>query len=166
LRAFLDSGVARQYGSLFLVNPSAADEAVNVELLRAHGFAMGTNDCYTAPHYAAPIQDWALVELLNGRRPQYVVLCIGGGAQEPLGLFLKKHLDYRPAIICTGAAIAFMTGRQAWIPTWLDASGLGWLARCIDDPSRFVRRYADAVPLWRLVYGYGNEMPPLLGQDA
>jgi N-acetylglucosaminyldiphosphoundecaprenol N-acetyl-beta-D-mannosaminyltransferase len=58
---------------------------------------------------------------------------------------------YKPTIICTGAAIAFLTGRQATIPKSLDYLYLGWLSRCIFDPKRFVPRYISGFKLFNLI---------------
>jgi N-acetylglucosaminyldiphosphoundecaprenol N-acetyl-beta-D-mannosaminyltransferase len=163
LRAFLESGRGRGQGELFLVNPSQEDTELNIEWLRAAGFSVGLDDCYTAPRYdPASITDPALCALLEARRPKYVMLNIGGGVQEPLGFYLRRSLGYKPAIICTGAAIAFLTGRQANIPGWVDALGLGWLARVFDDPRRFVPRYLRAAGLAKLVLQHKGRMPPLV----
>jgi UDP-N-acetyl-D-mannosaminuronic acid transferase (WecB/TagA/CpsF family) len=49
------------------------------------------------------------------------------GVQERLGYALRKQLSYKPAILCLGAAIAFLSGGQANIPNWADRLMLGWL---------------------------------------
>ncbi len=49
--------------------------------------------------------------------------------QERLGYALRKQLSYKPAILCLGAAIAFLSGGQANIPNWADRLMLGWLFR-------------------------------------
>ena len=64
----------------------------------------------------------------------------------------NSHLPSRrkrvPAILCTGAAIAFFTGGQTGIPKWADRLYLGWLWRICEDPRRYGRRYG--VALWQL----------------
>lgn len=161
LRAFLAEPSAREPGALFLVNPTADDGQANLRYLRGRGFSLTGDDLYTAPQFTERFEDPQLLGRLEARRPRYVMLNVGGGVQEPLGLYLKKHLSYRPGIICTGAAIAFLTGRQARIPPWLDEFGLGWLARTLRHPKRFGRRYLDAVGLAKLVIEYGRNLPPL-----
>lgn len=61
----------------------------------------------------------------------------------------------RPAIICTGAAIAFLSGRQANIPVWADRLMLGWLFRTLSNPARFVPRYWKALRLVPLLWRHG-----------
>ena len=88
-----------------------------------------------------------------------IVLGVGGGTQERLGLYLKQHLSYRPAIHCIGAAIAFLSGDQVRIPVWADTLGLGWLYRTVADPKRFFPRYWDARHLAPLLLKYRDRLP-------
>ena len=62
---------------------------------------------------------------------------------------MKNNLSYSPGIICTGAAIAFLTGAQATLPNWVDKIYMGWLARIIQNPLQFFMRYLKA---FRLIY--------------
>jgi UDP-N-acetyl-D-mannosaminuronic acid transferase (WecB/TagA/CpsF family) len=133
-----------------------------VKWLAAQGIHVGTEHTYVAPQYDPDhVFDDELVLALEKHRPAFVVLNVGGGIQEPLGLYLRESLSYAPAIVCTGAAIAFLSGTQAPIPNWVDRAGLGWLARCIEDPARFVPRYLSALRLAFLVMRFGHRMPPL-----
>jgi len=95
-------------------------------------------------------------------RPDHVVICVGSGPQEKLGLFLKRELSYGPGIHCLGAAIGFLSGEQASIPAWADRAYLGWLLRCIDDPRTFVPRYLKAFRLVYLLARYGATPPPIV----
>ena len=67
------------------------------------------------------------------------------------GFYLKNNLKYRPMIICTGAAIAYLTKDQAPINNFIDKIYLGWLLRIIFHPSAFFPRYIDAFKLFFLV---------------
>lgn len=161
LREFVARGVGRAPGEVFLVNPTEDDSAANVALLQERGYAVDRDCCYTAPVYLGSVEDRALIEMLERKRPKYVFINLGGGVQEPLGLFLRKSLSFAPAIICTGAAIAFLTGRQARIPDWADASGLGWLFRIANQPRRFSVRYVESIRLASLLWQYRREAPPM-----
>jgi hypothetical protein len=90
-------------------------------------------------------------------------MAVGGGVQEKLGADLLHRLDYRPAIHCTGAAIGFLTGEQVRIPMWADRFRLGWLFRCVDEPSKFVPRYWEARRLVGLMLHYHGRLP---GSDS
>ena len=88
------------------------------------------------------------------------MLNLAGGKQEVLGAWLKSQLSPPKGIVCTGAAIAFLAGTQAIIPSWADRAGLGWLFRCLYEPKKFVPRYWQALPLLSLVWKYREKMPP------
>ncbi|MDP9187034.1 MAG: WecB/TagA/CpsF family glycosyltransferase [Verrucomicrobiota bacterium] len=120
-----------------------------------------TADFYIAPRYAAQVRDDALVGKIDSHPPAHVVVGIGGGVQEKLGLFLKENLRARPAIHCIGAALAFLTGDQPPIPMWADRFYLGWLLRLIRQPRVFGPRYLSAFKLPALLLRYRQELPPL-----
>jgi N-acetylglucosaminyldiphosphoundecaprenol N-acetyl-beta-D-mannosaminyltransferase len=133
---------------LFLVNPRKEDSVSNIEYLNNNGFQLSDEHSYIAPIYEKnKIEDEALLKILEEKKPKHVIINLGGGVQEVLGAYLKKNLSYKPAIICTGAAIAFLTGEQAHIPTWADKLFLGWLIRCIEKPKQFIPRYLNAFKL-------------------
>jgi UDP-N-acetyl-D-mannosaminuronic acid transferase (WecB/TagA/CpsF family) len=100
-----------------------------------------------------------LLNNIESKKPKYIIINLGGGTQEKLGAYLKTHLSYKPAIICTGAAIAFLTGQQASIPTWGDKFFLGWLFRCIQNPKLYVPRYFKAFRLAAFMFRYGQQQP-------
>lgn len=125
------------------------------------GLNMSDEQFYVAPHYAeGAVSDEALQRKVEAMRPDLIMVNVAGGKQEVLGHWLLQQLDYRPAVICTGAAIAFKTGEQANIPKWGDRLFLGWLLRIFSDPSRYLGRYWRARRLWKLIKRYGAEPPP------
>jgi UDP-N-acetyl-D-mannosaminuronic acid transferase (WecB/TagA/CpsF family) len=109
--------------------------------------------------YGEVIHDPELLSILNSRCPRNIVVTIGGGTQERLGLYLKRNLDFRPAIHCVGAAIAFLSGDQVKIPVWADKLFLGWLFRCLSEPKRYVARYWSARKLFPLMLRYRDQLP-------
>jgi exopolysaccharide biosynthesis WecB/TagA/CpsF family protein len=163
LDALLADGEVRRRRT-FWVMPSVAESEANVAWLLRNGFPqLGPEDVWIAPQYArsGEIADHALLERLEAQRPDLVFLNIGGGVQEPLGAWLRAHLSYRPAIVCTGAAIAFRSGAQARIPLWGDALYLGWVFRICSAPRRFWPRYWKAWRLGRLIFRHGENAPPM-----
>jgi UDP-N-acetyl-D-mannosaminuronic acid transferase (WecB/TagA/CpsF family) len=131
----------------------------NLNWLRSQGIDVPTEFIYEAPMYGGKIEDACLVERLQALRPRHIVVAIGGGTQERLGLDLKRNLDYEPAIHCIGAAIAFLSGDQVRIPNWADRLYLGWLFRCLSSPRRFVPRYLSAPQLSPLLWRYRDQLP-------
>lgn len=154
---------------LMWVMPSEEEGGRVRSLIAELGLDATNQECYVAPFYGKDedYQDPALLERVGEFSPDWVILGIGGGRQEKLGLCLRDNLVASfaenpgtegrrrgPVILCTGGAIAFLTGGQALIPTWADRLYLGWLFRVCHDPRRFGSRYLKAawalpVVLWR-----------------
>ena len=162
IRALLERPELKQPGAVFWVMPSADEDVRNRAWLVANGFPVTPDDVYLAPHYpAGDIHDEELVRRIEARRPRIVMLAIGGGVQERVGLMLRARLPHRPAILCLGAAIAFLTGGQTAIPVWADKLILGWLFRLASNPRKFWRRYWDALALAALLRRHRDRLPPL-----
>jgi UDP-N-acetyl-D-mannosaminuronic acid transferase (WecB/TagA/CpsF family) len=152
--------------SVLWIMPSAAARDQNLAWLRTQGLSFTNEDCYLAPHYPpGSIVDEALVALVKSRRPRHIVVCLGGGTQERLGLMLKRACDFRPSIHCIGAAIGFLSGNQVGIPPWADRFFLGWLCRCFSEPRKFVPRYWKAGRLAALMIRY-RQNPPAIQKKA
>ena len=91
---------------MFTINPSETDSKENHKYLNSIGIKSQMSHSYTAPFYKNEIVDEVLLNQLEKTKPRWILVNIGGGTQEKLGLYLKHNLSYRPAIICTGAALA------------------------------------------------------------
>ena len=217
LRTLLDWAEFRQPGATFWIMPSARDAIGNRAWLAEQGMTVEAADCYLAPVYAphGPLEDPALLALIQSRRPRFVMINLGGGVQERLGYYLKQALEeagsrelgagssaqsselaagspqlsglfaavspsenrgqtpgsqqastvssqvsapaYRPALICTGAAIAFLSNRQVNIPPWADRMFLGWLMRSLSEPRKFLPRYWHSLRLAALLWKHGEK---------
>ncbi len=146
--------------SVLWIMPNAAARDQNLAWLRSQGYDFTDSDCYLAPHYSdGRIVDDILAEMANKRKPRHIVVCLGGGTQERLGLMLKRACNFKPSIHCIGAAIGFLTGNQVHIPAWADTFFLGWLFRCLSEPGKFVPRYWKACKLVPMMIRY-RENPP------
>ena len=142
------------------IMPSQAALQRNLCWLRSKGYPTQEQDCYVAPKYQpGSIVDEELVRLVNERNPRHIIIGLGGGVQEKLGLYLKKNCTARPAIHCIGAAIGFLSGDQVHIPDWADRWILGWLFRCASNPKRFIPRYAKALRLPLVLWRCRDQMP-------
>ena len=161
LRALIGDPVFRATDATFWVMPSQQDQDCNLAWLNGQGLPVEPRHCYLAPKYPkGSVVDEPLLALIEQRRPRYVVINIGGGTQEILGHYLLSRLSYRPAIVCTGAAVAFLSGRQASIHPLVDRLMLGWLARCLDEPKRFIPRYLRALRLFWVLMRYAHRSVP------
>lgn len=161
LREFLSRNDLHSSGGTFWIMASPKSAARNLKWLRSRGVPVSDENVYLAPNYGKTIEDDALLALVRKRRPRHIVITLGGGTQERLGFYLKRHLDFRPAIHCIGAAIAFLSGDQVRIPEWADKYYLGWLFRCFSEPRRYVTRYWHARKLLPLMIRYRENLPSI-----
>jgi N-acetylglucosaminyldiphosphoundecaprenol N-acetyl-beta-D-mannosaminyltransferase len=135
---------------ILTVDPSLIDARLNKKLLNSHNFIYVKN--YIAPIYnVEKISDTRLIKLIKSYKPKYIFINIGGGIQEPLALYIKQ---YAPNVIqfCTGAAIAFFTGRQAKINDLVDSLYLGWLWRIMYNPRVYFIRIIKSLKLIRFFF--------------
>ncbi|MBB5317935.1 WecB/TagA/CpsF family glycosyltransferase [Tunturibacter empetritectus] len=164
LRELLLESDVRKPGNALWIMASPVSAKRNLDWLAGQGIVIPEDNVYMAPMYGnAPIDDPALLERLNRLRPEHVIVTIGGGTQERLGLYLKRNLAYRPAIHCIGAAIAFLSGDQVHIPVWADKFYLGWLFRSLAEPKRYIPRYWDARKLLAIMLRNRSRLPALKG---
>jgi UDP-N-acetyl-D-mannosaminuronic acid transferase (WecB/TagA/CpsF family) len=159
LRHLLLQDEFRQDGKTFWIMANAASAACNAAWLNKIGIPANDVNVYVAPMYGEEINDRLLLEKLRDYRPRHIIVTIGGGNQERLGLYLKRKLDFHPSIHCIGAAIAFLSGDQVRIPVWADKFFLGWLFRCVSEPSRYIIRYWEARKLLPLLLRYRDQLP-------
>jgi UDP-N-acetyl-D-mannosaminuronic acid transferase (WecB/TagA/CpsF family) len=157
-----------EHHNVFWVMPSEEEKERSLAWLKTTTVKATPDDCYVAPYYGGgPIVDFELLKQIEMRQPTVVVIAIGGGVQERLGLYLKDHLSYRPGIFCLGAAIAFMSGGQVHIPNWVDRWMLGWLWRIMSNPVVYAPRYWRALRLGSLVFRFGSQpLPPFKAPRA
>ncbi len=161
LRELLQHGDVREPGNTLWVMAGPESAERNLGWLREHGVEVPPACMYLAPMYEAGVEDPMLLAQVERLRPRHVIVTVGGGTQERLGLYLKRHLSYLPAIHCIGAAIAFLSGDQVRIPVWADRIYLGWLFRSVSEPRRYVPRYWQARKLFRLLLLNRQQMPAL-----
>ena len=159
LRELLRRDEVRQPGGCVWIMANAQSARRNLAWLASQEIQVPEDCVHVAPMLGKDIADPELLELLERLRPRHVIVTIGGGAQERLGLYLKQNLSYLPAIHCIGAAIAFLSGDQVFIPVWADKFYLGWLFRTLSQPRRFLPRYWNARKLFTLIHRYRDQLP-------
>ena len=134
---------------IFLVDPNKFEQKKNREYLRKIGFKYC--DSYVAPKYNySNYRDNLLLRKILSSKPKYVILNLGGGIQEPLANYLNQNLinkEKKVVIICTGAAIGFLTKVQAPITEFYDRIYMGWLIRLIHRPKNYLPRVIKSLKL-------------------
>ena len=160
LKLMLAEPSVREPGAVLWIMPTPAARDKNIAWLRTQGFPTTADDCYLAPMYAkGELSDPVLVEMIHRKRPRHIIVGLGGGVQERLGLHLRRTLDYKPGIHCIGAAIGFLSGEQVNIPVWADYLYLGWLFRSLSEPRKFFPRYWKARKLVGLMRKFRDRLP-------
>jgi len=136
LKTFLDNFKNQQ--KILFIDPSRKSNILNIKFLKSKKII--NFKTYIAPNYNKKFFDLKLLNLINNYKPKYIVINIGGGSQEPLAIYINKNIKYKASIMCTGAALAFMTGEQAPINKFIDKIYLGWLTRIIWNPKLYLGR--------------------------
>jgi len=146
LKLLLETKIIKRK-KFFLVNPNLFEQKKNYYLLKSKGIINQKNYC--APIYnLSNYKDFKLLKEINFYRPDFIVINLGGGIQEPLGAFIKKNIKKKnTAILCTGAAISFLTKVQAPINEFYDKFYLGWMVRLIHKPRNYFPRVISSFKL-------------------
>ena len=160
LRELLKQPDVRKPGNVLWIMAGEVSAKRNLTWLAQEGIEVPQECVYLAPMYSEQkIWDPELLERIERIRPQHILLTLGGGTQERVGLYLKRNLSYLPAIHCIGAAIAFLSGDQVNIPVWADQRSLGWLFRSMSEPRRYMPRSWNARKLLYLLIRYRERLP-------
>ena len=132
--------------SIFSIDPNYKFSKSNKRYLKKLGVKKIYN--YIAPKYdTKKLSDKKLLKEIIKAKPSFIMINIGGGTQEILGLYIKQNLKFKVNILCTGGAISFFTGDQAPINNLIDKLYLGWFLRLIFNPFIFAKRYFYAFKL-------------------
>ena len=129
---------------LFLINPSKKEDEINKKYLFDKNIK--NIDSHIAPIYT-DIEDEKLINKINLFRPRYIIINLGGGVQEPLGIYIRDKIEFNTTILCTGAAIAFLTKEQAPINKVIDRLYLGWFVRFLWNPKNNYKRIISSLKL-------------------
>lgn len=162
LRIFKGKKVSKFSGYLFLKNFLSLNFSKEIKFLsvdpnqeesKANKLLLNKNNIVNLKNYIAPqyikehIVDNNLLEEINRFQPRYIIINLGGGIQELLALYIKNNIKHKISILCTGAAIAFLTKKQAPINDIIDKLYLGWLARIIFNPKKSLIRTVKSLYL-------------------
>ena len=101
--------------------------------------------------------------------PALVVLGMGMPKQERVARLMKHGLHQDVAVVCGGAILDFLSGRQPRAPRWMRRAGLEWAFRLSREPQRLFGRYVIGNPLFlmrtAILAGRGPKTPPPVRSD-
>jgi N-acetylglucosaminyldiphosphoundecaprenol N-acetyl-beta-D-mannosaminyltransferase len=96
-------------------------------------------------HDLTPVEDHAVVHLINAARPHIVWVGLSTPKQERWMAAHRGQIEV-PVMIGVGAAFEFLAGTKRQPPVWMQRHGLEWFFRLCSEPRRLWRRYAYIVP--------------------
>jgi N-acetylglucosaminyldiphosphoundecaprenol N-acetyl-beta-D-mannosaminyltransferase len=144
----LTAAAARRGASIFLLggNPGAAEACA--ERMRSEFPDVRIAGLSSPPHGfekdARAIEE--IVESLRAAAPDIVYLALGFPKQEELALQLAQDLP-TTWFVGVGISFSFVSGEVQRAPRWMQAAGLEWIHRLVQEPRRLFRRYLiDGLP--------------------
>jgi N-acetylglucosaminyldiphosphoundecaprenol N-acetyl-beta-D-mannosaminyltransferase len=144
----LTEAAARKGASIFLLggNPGAAEACA--ERMRAE-YPNVRIAGLMAPPRGFENDSRAIDEIaarLRTAEPGIVYLALGFPKQEQLALQLAPHLP-SAWFVGVGISFSFVAGQVQRAPRWMQAAGLEWMHRLVQEPRRLFRRYViDGLP--------------------
>jgi N-acetylglucosaminyldiphosphoundecaprenol N-acetyl-beta-D-mannosaminyltransferase len=144
----LTAEATRRDASIFLLggNPGAAEACA--ERMRDEYPGVRIAGLMAPPHgfESDPRAIGEIVQTLRAAAPEIVYLALGFPKQEELALQLASLM---PAtwFVGVGISFSFVCGEMRRAPQWMQAAGLEWVARLVQEPRRLFRRYViDGLP--------------------
>jgi N-acetylglucosaminyldiphosphoundecaprenol N-acetyl-beta-D-mannosaminyltransferase len=98
-------------------------------------------------HYAPPLADLErmdhgdALDRIHAAKPDILLVAFGNPKQEK---WIRMHARRSgvPVSIGIGGSLDMLVGDVQRAPGWMQRSGLEWLGRCLQEPSRLLPRYA------------------------
>jgi N-acetylglucosaminyldiphosphoundecaprenol N-acetyl-beta-D-mannosaminyltransferase len=144
----LTAAAARKGASIFLLggNPGAAEACA--KRMRAEYPDVRIAGLLAPPQGfekdARAVEE--IVATLRAAAPEIVYLALGFPKQEELALQLAQHLT-TTWFVGVGISFSFVSGEVQRAPRWMQAAGLEWVHRLVQEPRRLFRRYViDGLP--------------------
>lgn len=121
-------------------SPGAADAAGAKLRRRFPALQIAGTDCPPLGFEKHAEQMAEVERKLAAARPDIVYVALGFPKQEFLIQRLRPLLP-RAAFLGVGISLSFIAGQVKRAPRWVQAVGLEWLHRLVQEPTRLARRY-------------------------
>jgi N-acetylglucosaminyldiphosphoundecaprenol N-acetyl-beta-D-mannosaminyltransferase len=82
-----------------------------------------------------------ILSRIEAAQPDILLVAFGNPKQEKW-LAMHRHRLEVPVCVGVGGSFDFLSGRISRAPLWMQRSGMEWLYRMIQEPSRLAKRYA------------------------
>jgi N-acetylglucosaminyldiphosphoundecaprenol N-acetyl-beta-D-mannosaminyltransferase len=83
-----------------------------------------------------------ILQRIEAARPDILLVAFGNPKQEKWLAMHRRRLK-APVCIGVGGSFDFLSGRIPRAPLWMQQSGMEWLYRMFQEPSRLARRYVS-----------------------
>lgn len=142
---------SQQFGwKIYLLGAREGVAQKAIAFLRAQFPKANFSGCYAgSPHSA---EESKIHELINRVEPDILFVAYGSPAQET---WIHRNLPHLPSVrlaIGVGGAFNFAAGAVRRAPGWMQKTGLEWLYRLIQEPSRIRRIWNATFVFIRLIY--------------
>lgn len=95
-----------------------------------------------------------IIETLRAAAPDIVYIALGFPKQEELALQLTAQMP-TTWFVGVGISFSFVSGEVQRAPHWMQAIGLEWVHRLVQEPRRLFRRYVvDGIPFAARMFGH------------
>jgi N-acetylglucosaminyldiphosphoundecaprenol N-acetyl-beta-D-mannosaminyltransferase len=161
---------ARDGRSVFFLggNPGAAEAAARTLQARSPDLKIAGTECPPMGFETDPDYMKTLTDRLVASSPDIVLVALGSPKQERLIVTLRPRLG-RAWFLGIGVSFSFVSGEIKRAPSWMRRTGLEWVHRLAQEPSRLARRYlVHGIPfairllggsLWKGLRGGGARAP-------
>ncbi len=161
----------RRNESMFLLGAAEGVAAKAAAVLRANYPGLQAH-CYSPP--IGPFTDEEnarMVTMIKASGAKYLFVAFGAPRQD---VWISEHLPALGVPVCAGigGVLNFLAGSIKRAPEWVQQSGLEWLYRIMQEPTRLWRRYfLEDLPvfvrmLMEPVAANGGSMPRPLATGA
>jgi N-acetylglucosaminyldiphosphoundecaprenol N-acetyl-beta-D-mannosaminyltransferase len=99
----------------------------------------------------SPSEDRKIIGMINSALPDVLFIGLGAPKQEKWMLSHCEKIKV-PVTVGVGAAFDFLSGEKRQAPAWMQAHGLEWFYRLLNEPRRLWSRYLINNPLFVLLF--------------
>ncbi|MEW6055589.1 MAG: WecB/TagA/CpsF family glycosyltransferase [Bdellovibrionota bacterium] len=118
--------------------------APDAQLAGFYSPPMRPSKAIDAPATSDELED---CQKIDEAKPHLVWVGLGAPKQETWMYRLRPHLK-APVLLGVGAAFDFLAGTKKRAPVWMQKSGLEWLHRLSQEPTRLASRYFKTNPIF------------------
>ncbi len=138
----LSRGAAREGRSIYLLggNEGTAEAAAEVLKTRFEGLRIAGTVCPPMGFERDPLLMGQLSMSLREADPDIVFVALGSPKQERVIQILREELP-RAWWLGVGISFSFVCGDVQRAPKWMQSTGLEWLHRFSQEPTRLFKRY-------------------------